>query len=77
MTFLYQEWPGLLQDLFDSEKITEEQFQNNSHLNIVGMVGSIDNGKIKRFLLDTFWTLKIIKQGYFALSVILKECNES
>ena len=46
ITFLIkQEWPDLLQELLDSEKITEEQFQNNSHLNIVGMVGSIDNGK--------------------------------
>ncbi|KAG7471815.1 hypothetical protein MATL_G00102000 [Megalops atlanticus] len=37
------EWSELLADLLAEEKITEEEAQNSSHLNIVGMVGSIDN----------------------------------
>ncbi|XP_061112958.1 ATP-dependent 6-phosphofructokinase, muscle type-like [Conger conger] len=37
------EWSELLEDLLEEEKITEEEAQNSSHLNIVGMVGSIDN----------------------------------
>ena len=39
------EWPELLKSLKDSNDITEEEFTKNAHLNIVGMVGSIDNGK--------------------------------
>jgi len=39
-----KEWSGLLKELLESGKITEEQCQKNGHLNIVGMVGSIDNG---------------------------------
>lgn len=38
-----QEWPGLLDELFSKKQITEEQKTNYAHLNIVGMVGSIDN----------------------------------
>jgi 6-phosphofructokinase 1 len=38
-----QEWTSLLEDLVKSGKITEAQSEENSHLNIVGMVGSIDN----------------------------------
>ncbi|XP_035236738.1 ATP-dependent 6-phosphofructokinase, muscle type-like [Anguilla anguilla] len=37
------EWSELLEDLLEEEKITEEEAQSSSHLNIVGMVGSIDN----------------------------------
>ncbi|KAG9340267.1 hypothetical protein JZ751_021710 [Albula glossodonta] len=37
------EWSELLEDLVEEEKITEEEAQGASHLNIVGMVGSIDN----------------------------------
>lgn len=40
------EWPELLQSLKESNDITEEEFTKCSHLNIVGMVGSIDNGKL-------------------------------
>jgi hypothetical protein len=32
--------------LREKDLITEEEEQKNGHLNIVGMVGSIDNGKI-------------------------------
>ncbi|KAM4626311.1 ATP-dependent 6-phosphofructokinase, liver type [Discoglossus pictus] len=38
-----KEWGGLLEDLVKEEKITEETAQLYSHLNIVGLVGSIDN----------------------------------
>jgi 6-phosphofructokinase 1 len=40
-----QEWPDLLRELREKGLITEEEEQKNGHLNIVGMVGSIDNGK--------------------------------
>ncbi|XP_035660476.1 ATP-dependent 6-phosphofructokinase, muscle type-like [Branchiostoma floridae] len=38
-----QEWSGLLEELVKKGEITAEQSKNCSHLNIVGMVGSIDN----------------------------------
>lgn len=38
-----QEWAGLLDELVTQGKINEEQAESCSHLNIVGMVGSIDN----------------------------------
>uniref|UniRef100_A0A6I8NGS5 Phosphofructokinase, muscle n=1 Tax=Ornithorhynchus anatinus TaxID=9258 RepID=A0A6I8NGS5_ORNAN len=37
------EWSGLLTDLQKSGGITAEEARRSSHLNIVGMVGSIDN----------------------------------
>ncbi|OQV21160.1 ATP-dependent 6-phosphofructokinase [Hypsibius exemplaris] len=37
------EWASLLQELVDSLKITPEQQEQFKHLNIVGLVGSIDN----------------------------------
>ncbi|XP_061603139.1 ATP-dependent 6-phosphofructokinase, muscle type-like isoform X1 [Phyllopteryx taeniolatus] len=37
------EWSGLLADLLRAGKITDEEAKTSSHLNIVGMVGSIDN----------------------------------
>ncbi|KAM9856086.1 phosphofructokinase, muscle a [Aulostomus maculatus] len=37
------EWSGLLADLVQTGKITEDEAKKSSHLNIVGMVGSIDN----------------------------------
>ncbi|XP_072847258.2 ATP-dependent 6-phosphofructokinase, muscle type isoform X2 [Pogona vitticeps] len=37
------EWSGLLQDLVKTGGITAEEAKRSSHLNIVGMVGSIDN----------------------------------
>ncbi|KAM4738142.1 phosphofructokinase, muscle a isoform 2-T2 [Anableps anableps] len=37
------EWSGLLVDLVQAGKITREEANKSSHLNIVGMVGSIDN----------------------------------
>ncbi|ROT70143.1 phosphofructokinase [Penaeus vannamei] len=38
-----QDWPALLQLLLKKGEITEEEKAKNTHLNIVGMVGSIDN----------------------------------
>ncbi|XP_042231275.1 ATP-dependent 6-phosphofructokinase-like isoform X4 [Homarus americanus] len=38
-----QDWAALLQLLLKKGEITEEEKQSYSHLNIVGMVGSIDN----------------------------------
>ncbi|CAG07469.1 unnamed protein product, partial [Tetraodon nigroviridis] len=37
------EWSGLLADLVQAGRITEQEAKKSSHLNIVGMVGSIDN----------------------------------
>jgi len=38
-----QEWPSLLEELVKTEKITADDAQKFNRLNIVGMVGSIDN----------------------------------
>uniref|UniRef100_A0A4W5QRT7 ATP-dependent 6-phosphofructokinase n=1 Tax=Hucho hucho TaxID=62062 RepID=A0A4W5QRT7_9TELE len=38
-----KEWATLLVDLVKSGKITDDEARKSSHLNIVGMVGSIDN----------------------------------
>ncbi|XP_067871002.1 ATP-dependent 6-phosphofructokinase, platelet type-like isoform X2 [Heterodontus francisci] len=38
-----EEWTGLLQELIEGGKIDEAKAHKYSHLNIVGMVGSIDN----------------------------------
>ena len=40
-----QEWPSLLDELKATDQISEDEKQMFSHLNIVGLVGSIDNGK--------------------------------
>jgi len=37
------EWPGLLEELVSKGELTKEQIKPFSHLNIVGLVGSIDN----------------------------------
>ncbi|KAF2872017.1 phosphofructokinase-domain-containing protein [Massariosphaeria phaeospora] len=37
------EWPELLQDLVDTKELTADQIVPFKHLNIVGLVGSIDN----------------------------------
>jgi len=38
-----QEWTSLLEELVKTGKINQQQAEQHSHLNIVGMVGSIDN----------------------------------
>src|ERR1700733_4081573 len=37
------EWPGLLEELVKKKELTAEQVEPFRHLNIVGLVGSIDN----------------------------------
>lgn len=37
------EWPGLLKELVEKKELTQEQIEPFQHLNIVGLVGSIDN----------------------------------
>ncbi|KAG9237640.1 phosphofructokinase-domain-containing protein [Amylocarpus encephaloides] len=37
------EWPGLLKELVETRELTAEQTDQFKHLNIVGLVGSIDN----------------------------------
>ncbi|CAL1537260.1 unnamed protein product [Lymnaea stagnalis] len=38
-----QEWPGMLDELLQTGKITSQQREDHKHLNVVGLVGSIDN----------------------------------
>ena len=38
-----KEWPGLLKELVDNKELTSDQVAPFKHLNIVGLVGSIDN----------------------------------
>ncbi|XP_054168222.1 ATP-dependent 6-phosphofructokinase-like [Oppia nitens] len=40
---LREEWPKILKHLLQNNKITQEMKENNSDLNIIGIVGSIDN----------------------------------
>ena len=40
-----QEWPSLFEELKATNQISEDDKQKFTHLNIVGLVGSIDNGK--------------------------------
>ena len=40
---LRDEWQGLLQELVSNKELTQDQIKPFKHLNIVGMVGSIDN----------------------------------
>lgn len=42
-TLFRKEWGGILGELLEKKLITAEQKTTYSHLNIVGMVGSIDN----------------------------------
>jgi 6-phosphofructokinase 1 len=38
-----QEWPGIIQDLVEQGEINQQEADAHSHLQIVGLVGSIDN----------------------------------
>lgn len=40
---LREEWPQHMQELINEGKITPEKYEKHQHLNIVGLVGSIDN----------------------------------
>lgn len=37
------EWPSLVKELLENKRITKDQAETFAHLNIVGLVGSIDN----------------------------------
>ncbi|KAF9101901.1 6-phosphofructokinase, alpha subunit [Mortierella sp. GBA35] len=37
------EWPSLLEELVETNELTAEEAKEHAHLNIVGLVGSIDN----------------------------------
>jgi 6-phosphofructokinase 1 len=37
------EWPSLIKELIETKRLTPEQAEPYKHLNIVGLVGSIDN----------------------------------
>lgn len=37
------EWPSLVKELLETKRITKDQAETYGHLNIVGLVGSIDN----------------------------------
>lgn len=37
------EWPSLVKELLETKRITKDQAETYAHLNIVGLVGSIDN----------------------------------
>lgn len=39
---LRREWPDLIQELYDTGEIEEDQLEEHRHLNIVGLVGSIE-----------------------------------
>lgn len=39
---LRAEWPGLIKGLYQNGDITDEQLELYRHLNIVGLVGSIE-----------------------------------
>ena len=58
-----EEWPELLTSLVENKDISEEDAKKYAHLNIVGMVGSIDNGKLQcenfRLLLSKFREIKV------------------
>ena len=84
-----KEWPGLLDELVGSKEITKEQKQEYSYLNIVGLVGSIDNdfadtdatigcysslGKICESL-DTIDSTASSHQRAFVIEVMGRHCG--
>ena len=38
-----QDWPGLLQELVDTDRVHQDKLRVCPNINIVGLVGSIDN----------------------------------
>ncbi|KAH9495476.1 hypothetical protein Btru_012938 [Bulinus truncatus] len=84
-----QEWPELLQELLDSGKITAQQKEDNKHLNIVGLVGSIDNDfcgtdmtigtdtALHRIIeaVDAIATTALSHQRAFVLEVMGRHCG--
>ncbi|XP_059171071.1 ATP-dependent 6-phosphofructokinase, muscle type-like [Physella acuta] len=84
-----QEWPGLLDDLLQSGKITPQQREDNKHLNVVGLVGSIDNDfcgtdmtigtdtALHRIIeaVDAIATTALSHQRAFVLEVMGRHCG--
>ncbi|XP_076822319.1 ATP-dependent 6-phosphofructokinase, muscle type-like isoform X1 [Clavelina lepadiformis] len=84
-----EEWSGLLQELFEQNKITQEQVAKYSYLNIVGLVGSIDNdfcgtdmtigadSALHRIIecVDAITTTAVSHQRAFVLEVMGRHCG--
>ncbi|XP_052260643.1 ATP-dependent 6-phosphofructokinase, platelet type-like isoform X3 [Dreissena polymorpha] len=84
-----QEWPSILEELSKRNRITEEQKASCSHLNVVGMVGSIDNDfcgtdmtigtdtALHRIMecVDTISTTASSHQRAFVLEVMGRHCG--
>lgn len=84
-----EEWDGLLQELNKTGKITQEQYNSRGHLNIVGIVGSIDNdfcgsdmdigvdSALHRIMesVDAISTTAISHQRTFVLEVMGRHCG--
>ncbi|KAK6959648.1 ATP-dependent 6-phosphofructokinase [Biomphalaria glabrata] len=84
-----QEWPELLSELVESGKITAQQKEENKHLNIVGLVGSIDNdfcgtdmtigtdSALHRIIeaVDAIATTALSHQRAFVLEVMGRHCG--
>ncbi|XP_078489464.1 ATP-dependent 6-phosphofructokinase, muscle type isoform X5 [Ciona intestinalis] len=84
-----EEWSSLLQELVETGKINQEQATNHSHLNIVGLVGSIDNdfcgtdmtigadSALHRIVecVDAITTTAVSHQRAFVLEVMGRHCG--
>lgn len=84
-----QEWQSLLQELVDNNKITKDRMNACKHLNIAGMVGSIDNdfcgtdmtigtdSALHRIVeaIDAIATTAISHQRCFVMEVMGRHCG--
>uniref|UniRef100_F6PZE7 ATP-dependent 6-phosphofructokinase n=1 Tax=Ciona intestinalis TaxID=7719 RepID=F6PZE7_CIOIN len=84
-----EEWSSLLQELVETGKINQEQATIHSHLNIVGLVGSIDNdfcgtdmtigadSALHRIVecVDAITTTAVSHQRAFVLEVMGRHCG--
>ena len=66
-----EEWPELLKSLVENQDISEEDAKKYAHLNIVGMVGSIDNGESQ---CENFRILLLIFRQIKTFFISLKFC---
>uniref|UniRef100_A0A5F8GS60 6-phosphofructokinase n=1 Tax=Monodelphis domestica TaxID=13616 RepID=A0A5F8GS60_MONDO len=84
-----EEWSGLLDELAKNGKISKDDVKNYSHLNIVGLVGSIDNdfcgtdmtigtdSALHRIIevVDAIMTTALSHQRTFVLEVMGRHCG--
>ncbi|XP_056655982.1 ATP-dependent 6-phosphofructokinase, platelet type isoform X4 [Monodelphis domestica] len=84
-----EEWSGLLDELAKNGKISNDDVKNYSHLNIVGLVGSIDNdfcgtdmtigtdSALHRIIevVDAIMTTALSHQRTFVLEVMGRHCG--